>query len=99
MPTDSGRGVYAISVMTELTGVQPQTLRDLEAGGLLTPRRTHGGTRRYSADDVEAVKRIVELQATGLNLEGVRQVLALQAEAARLRAEIERLKRRSSDER
>jgi DNA-binding transcriptional MerR regulator len=94
MATDSSRGLYAISVMTELTGVQPQTLRDLETGGLLTPQRTDGGTRRYSPDDVEVVRRIVELQATGLNLEGVRQVLTLQAETARLRAEIERLKGR-----
>ena len=49
----SARGVYGISVTSELSGVGPQTLRLYERRGLLTPSRTDGGTRRYSDDDLE----------------------------------------------
>jgi MerR family transcriptional regulator/heat shock protein HspR len=88
------RAVYGISVAAELTGVQPQALRDYEAKGLLDPSRTAGGTRRYSDLDVERVTRITNLLDAGLNLAGVRKVLQLEAEAKRLRAEIARLRRR-----
>jgi DNA-binding transcriptional MerR regulator len=80
--------VFGISVAAELTGVNPQTLRAYEAKGLLDPQRTAGGTRRYSSDDLERVRRICLLLESGLNLEGVRQVLGLQDEAALLRAEL-----------
>ena len=58
---DSSRGVYAIAVAAELVGVGEQTLRLYEKKGLLTPQRTAGGTRRYSADDVATALRIVAL--------------------------------------
>ena len=80
--------VFGISVAAELTGVNPQTLRAYEAKGLLDPQRTAGGTRRYSSDDLERVRRICLLLESGLNLEGVRQVLDLQDETALLRAEL-----------
>lgn len=94
MSTDFGsdRGLYGISVMSDLTGVHPQTLRTYEAKGLLEPHRTEGGTRRYSGNDVERIRRITELLASGLNLEGVQQVLRLEAEAGRLRDEIAELR-------
>jgi MerR family transcriptional regulator, heat shock protein HspR len=88
------RAVYGIAVASELTGVQPQALRDLETRGLIQPARTEGGTRRYSHQDVERVAEIAALLATGLNYEGVEQVLRLHAETGRLRAEIDHLKRR-----
>lgn len=81
-------GVFGISVAAELTGVNPQTLRGYESKGLLDPFRTAGGTRRYSSNDLDRVRRISVLLESGLNLEGVRQVLDLQEETARLRGEL-----------
>jgi len=80
--------VFGISVASELTGVNPQTLRGYESKGLIDPQRTAGGTRRYSSDDLDRVRRISVLLESGLNLEGVRQVLELQEEADVMRAEL-----------
>ncbi len=85
----STRAVYVISVAAELAGVHPQTLRIYERKGLLDPARTGGGNRRYSEADIAHLRRIQELTAAGLNLEGVRRVIALEAEIGRLRAEVE----------
>ncbi|MGA3215040.1 MAG: helix-turn-helix transcriptional regulator [Acidimicrobiales bacterium] len=85
----STRAVYVISVAAELAGVHPQTLRIYERKGLLDPARTGGGNRRYSEADIAHLRRIQELTAAGLNLEGVRQVIALESEIGRLRAELE----------
>lgn len=82
----SDQGVYSISVASELTGIGPQTLRQYEDKGLVEPGRTDGGTRRYSDDDVQRIRRIAELTTAGLNLAGVGLVLALEAENDRLRA-------------
>jgi len=85
----STRAVYVISVAAELAGVHPQTLRIYERKGLLDPARTGGGNRRYSEADIAHLRRIQELTTAGLNLEGVRQVMALENEIGRLRAELE----------
>lgn len=85
---DNTRAVYVISVAAELAGVHPQTLRIYERKGLLDPARTQGGSRRYSEGDIAQLRRIQELTAAGLNLEGVKRVLALEAEIERLEAEI-----------
>ncbi|MFC4603908.1 MerR family transcriptional regulator [Rhodococcus kronopolitis] len=82
------RGVYGISVMSELSGVGPQTLRLYERRGLLTPTRTSGGTRRYSESDLATLGRITALIEDGVNLTGVRLILALEAENAALAAQI-----------
>jgi DNA-binding transcriptional MerR regulator len=89
---DPDRGLLGISVAAELTGVAPQTLRLYETKGLLDPNRTEGGTRRYSHRDLERVERIVSLTADGLNLVGISRVLALEAEAHRLQAELAALR-------
>ena len=86
------RAVYVISVAAELAGVHPQTLRIYERKGLLDPARTEGGSRRYSDLDIAQLQRIQELTAAGLNLEGVKRVLELEAELVALRGEIERLR-------
>ena len=83
------RAVYVISVAAELAGVHPQTLRVYERRGLLDPSRTRGGSRRFSDQDLERLRRIQDLTNEGLNLEGVRRVLELQDEVARLRRELE----------
>lgn len=85
---DPERGVFSISVAAEMAGLHPQTLRIYEREGLLEPGRSDKGTRRYSARDIERLHEIIALTGSGLNLAGVRQVLALQEETRRLRAEI-----------
>lgn len=92
--------VYIISVAAELAGVHPQTLRTYERKGLIKPARTSGGTRRYSDRDVARVRLIQHLtQGEGVNLAGVLRILAMQdqietleAELARARLEIERVR-------
>ena len=84
------RAVYVISVAAELAGVHPQTLRIYERKGLLNPARTGGGSRRYSDADIAQLRRIQDLTEDGLNLAGVKRVLALEAEVARLHTELER---------
>lgn len=86
---DRGQGLFAISVAAELTGLHPQTIRIYEREGLVQPARSTGGTRRYSRDDIDRLNEIAALMATGLNLEGVRQVLQLQHENRRLRNDLE----------
>ncbi len=83
------RAVYVISVAAELAGVHPQTLRVYERKGLLDPTRTSGGSRRFSDRDLERLRQIQHLTNEGLNLEGVKRVLALQAEVERLRSELD----------
>src|SRR5579875_4130692 len=89
---NEGRAVYVISVAAELAGVHPQTLRVYERKGLLDPSRTRGGSRRFSDQDLARLRRIQQLTTAGLNLEGVRRVLELEAEVASLRAELERVR-------
>ena|SRR6478735_2390155 len=84
---DAARGVYGISVAAELVGMGVQTLRLYEARGLLEPERTGGGTRRYSANDLDRLRRIGDLLEAGLNLAGIAMVLELEAENRRLRAD------------
>lgn len=80
------RAVYVISVAAELAGVHPQTLRIYERKGLVDPARTGGGSRRYSEHDIAQLRRIQDLTNAGLNLEGVRRVVELEAEVEGLRA-------------
>ena len=84
---DRERGVYGIAVAAELVGMGVQTLRLYEARGLLEPERTAGGTRRYSAADLDRLRRIGDLLAAGLNLAGIGMVLDLEAQNSQLRAE------------
>ncbi len=84
------QAVYVISVAAELAGMHPQTLRIYDRKGLVDPARTTGGNRRYSEADVAMLLRIAQLTAQGLNLAGVKRVLALEAEVARLEDELDR---------
>ena len=83
------QAVYVISVAAELAGMHPQTLRIYERRGLVHPARTQGGNRRYSDADIERLQRISDLAEQGMNLEGIRRVMELEAENARLRQELE----------
>jgi MerR family transcriptional regulator, heat shock protein HspR len=88
----SDRGVFMISVAAQLADMHPQTLRTYEARGLIEPTRSPKGTRLYSQEDVERLRRIQEMTAElGLNLAGVERVLDLEAEIEQMHARIEEL--------
>jgi MerR family transcriptional regulator, heat shock protein HspR len=93
---DRHKGVYAISVVAALVGTGQQNIRLYERKGLLTPRRTSGGTRQYGESDLVTLRRIGELLDEGLNLAGVAKVLELEAENARLHRELKRARRPGS---
>lgn len=93
-PPDPSRGVYGISVAADLVGMAPQTLRLYEDRGLLAPNRTDGGTRRYSENDLEKLRRIRQLVGDGLNIAGVAIVLSLEHDNALLRTDNYRLRTR-----
>ena len=80
------RGVYGISVAAELSGIPVQSLRLYERFGLLTPTRSDGGTRRYSADDLARLQRISALVDAGINLAGIARILSLEDDNAELSA-------------
>ncbi|OBH29636.1 MerR family transcriptional regulator [Mycobacterium sp. E342] len=79
-------GVYGISVAAELSGIAVQSLRLYERHGLVTPARSNGGTRRYSAADLARLKRISELVDAGVNLAGIARILDLEDHNASLSA-------------
>ena len=81
----TSRGVFMISVAAELAEMHPQTLRMYEQRGLIQPKRSPKGTRLYSQDDVDRLRRIQEMTAElGLNLAGVERVLELETRLAQL---------------
>ena len=83
--------VYVISVAAELSGLHPQTLRSYERMGLITPGRTPGGGRRYSATDIDRLRMIADLTSAGVGVEGVRRLLDLENQLTALRARNEEL--------
>jgi MerR family transcriptional regulator/heat shock protein HspR len=86
------QAVYVISVAAELAGMHPQTLRIYERRGLVQPARTAGGKqRRYSNADIAQLLRIAQLTEIGMNLEGIRQVMALEIEVAELKNQVQLL--------
>jgi MerR family transcriptional regulator/heat shock protein HspR len=94
----SDRGVFMISVAAELAEMHPQTLRMYEQRGLIEPKRSPKGTRLYSQEDVERLRRIQEMtNELGLNLAGVEHVLRLEQELERSRRRVEALERRAEN--
>jgi MerR family transcriptional regulator, heat shock protein HspR len=89
---ESDRGVFMISIAAELADMHPQTLRMYETRGLIEPQRSPKGTRLYSQEDVERLRRIQEMTAElGLNLAGVERVLDLEGKIEGLHERIEEL--------
>ena len=83
-PPGPDAAVFVISVAAELSGLHPQTLRTYERLGLITPDRTGGGGRRYSARDIELLREIADLTAAGTGIAGVRRILDLENRVAAL---------------
>lgn len=101
---DWNKPLYTIGVAAELAGVHPQTLRTYEQKGLITPKRTSGGTRMYSLADLDRLALINELTEEGINLAGVTRILDLQSSLTEaeeqldgLHAKIRRLAQRVED--
>jgi len=91
------RGVFMISVAAELADMHPQTLRMYEARGLIEPKRSPKGTRLYSREDVERLRRIQEMTAElGMNLAGVERVFELEEQLASMAAKVSALERRAA---
>lgn len=88
--------VYVISVAAELTGLHPQTLRQYDRIGLVSPGRTGGGGRRYSLRDIEMLREVAQLTASGIGLEGVRRILDLEHQVAALASRNAELRQRSA---
>lgn len=86
--TDESTPVYVISDAAEQTGLHAQTLRQYDRLGLVSPRRTPGGGRRYSRHDIAVLREVARLSAMGLGLEGVRKVLDLEDQVAALQARV-----------
>ncbi len=90
------RAVFMISVAADLAEMHPQTLRMYEARGLIEPKRSPKGTRLYSQDDVERLRRIQEMTSEwGMNLAGVERVLELEEKLTRMRRKVDALERRA----
>jgi MerR family transcriptional regulator, heat shock protein HspR len=90
------RGVFMISVAAELADMHPQTRRMYEARGLIEPHRSPKGTRLYSQDDVDRLRRIQEMTTEwGMNLAGVERVLELEEKLLRMRRKVEALEARA----
>ena len=83
--------LYVISVAAELSGLHPQTLRTYDRLGLVSPGRSGGGGRRYSWQDVQVLREIADLTASGIGLEGVRRILHLEARLSGLQVRVREL--------
>jgi MerR family transcriptional regulator/heat shock protein HspR len=92
LQVDENTPVFVISVAAQLAGMHPQTLRQYDRLGLVSPGRTAGRGRRYSARDVAVLREVQRLsQEEGVNLAGIKRILELELENDRLREHVERL--------
>src|SRR5450432_695978 len=98
MEVETDRGVFMISVAAELANMHPQTLRMYEARGLIEPKRSPKGTRLYSQEDVDRLRRIQAMTAElGMNLAGVERVFELEEQVKLLLRKITALEKRAGD--
>ena len=95
---DERSPIFAIAAASELAGMHPQTLRQYDRLGLVSPTRTAGQSRRYSMHDVLQVREIARLSAEGLNLEGIRRILELENQVAALSSRVRELEGALADE-
>ncbi len=98
MDMDADTPVFAIAAAAELAGMHPQTLRQYDRLGLVSPRRTAGQSRRYSLRDVAQLREIASLSAEGLNLEGIRRILSLENQVSMLTERVRELEHALADE-
>ncbi|WP_282857687.1 heat shock protein transcriptional repressor HspR [Pseudoclavibacter helvolus] len=96
---DEDAPIFAIAMAAELANMHPQTLRQYDRMGLVTPQRTAGRVRRYSLRDVAQLREIAVLSNEGVSLEGIARVLELQREVLGLRRRVRALEGELADER
>lgn len=94
-----GHRLFMISVVSEMLGIHPQTLRLYEREGFIKPRRTEGNTRLYSEDDVEKLEMILRLtRELGVNLAGVEVILSMREKMEQMQREMEETIRQLREE-
>jgi MerR family transcriptional regulator/heat shock protein HspR len=84
--------VYVISVASELSGMHPQTLRQYDRLGLVTPGRASGRGRRYSLLDIASLRNIQRLVGEGVNLAGIKRIMELESAVANMAIEVAKLR-------
>ena len=98
MQLDENTPLFVISVAAELAGMHPQTLRQYDRLGLVSPTRTQGKSRRYTMQDVAKLREVAKLSAEGVSLEGIRRVLELVNENVSLKSRVRDLERELADQ-
>lgn len=89
---DADAGLYVISVAAELSGLHPQTLRQYDRLGLVSPNRTTGRNRRYSLRDIASLRMVQRLVGEGINHVGVKRIIELEAAMANMAVEVAKLR-------
>ena len=89
---DDDQAVYVISVAAELSGMHPQTLRQYDRMGLVSPGRASGRGRRYSLRDIASLRNIQRLVGDGINLAGIKRIMELESAVANMAIEVAKLR-------
>ena len=89
---DDETGLYVISVAAELSGLHPQTLRQYDRLGLVSPDRTEGRNRRYSLRDIASLRMVQRLVGEGINHAGIKRIIELEAAMANMAIEVAQLR-------
>lgn len=89
---DDETGLYVISVASELSGLHPQTLRQYDRLGLVSPNRTEGRNRRYSLRDIASLRMVQRLVGEGINHAGIKRIIELEAAMANMAMEVAQLR-------
>jgi MerR family transcriptional regulator/heat shock protein HspR len=89
---DDETGLYVISVASELSGLHPQTLRQYDRLGLVSPNRTEGRNRRYSLRDIASLRMVQRLVGEGINHAGIKRIIELEAAMANMALEVAQLR-------
>ena len=89
---DEAAGLYVISVAAELSGLHPQTLRQYDRLGLVSPARSEGRNRRYSLRDIASLRMVQRLVGEGINHAGIKRIIELESAMANMAMEVARLR-------
>ena len=89
---DDDAGVYVISVAAEISGMHPQTLRQYDKLGLVSPSRTEGRNRRYSLRDIALLRAVQKLVGEGINHAGIKRIIELETAMANMAVEVAKLR-------
>ncbi|MEI6216043.1 MAG: helix-turn-helix transcriptional regulator [Actinomycetes bacterium] len=84
--------VYVISIAAQLSGMHPQTLRQYDRMGLVSPDRATGRGRRYSLRDIASLRNIQRLVGDGINLAGIKRIIELESAVANMAVEVAQLR-------